>query len=69
MFEVRFENFLKKCGGTDTLIQLREGLMDVVCCIDDVVELEAKMKTTNVSNKEIKEKVFKMILSIEQNLE
>lgn len=56
------KKYIEKCGGVEKFTQCRERLMELVCAIDDVIELEAKVDLVEVSEEEIFKKVTKMVL-------
>lgn len=57
----KFREFIEKTGGINKLIELREELMEIVCAIDDVVELDAKIDSVEVSREEMFIKLMKML--------
>lgn len=61
MTKENFKRYVKECGGIEELIYSREGLMEVVCAIDEVVELEATIDSIEISEEEITRKVVNMI--------
>lgn len=55
------KKYIEKCGGVEKFIQCREKFMEIVCAIDDIIELEAKIDLVEVSEEEIFKKLTKMI--------
>lgn len=62
MTKEKFKEYVEKCGGVESFIQSREELMKLVCAIDDVIELEAKVDMVEVSEEEMFKKVTKMVI-------
>lgn len=56
----KFKEFIEKTGGINKLIEVREELMEIVCAIDDVVELDAKIDSIEVSEEEMFRKLMVM---------
>lgn len=63
-----FKKYIEECGGVEILAQCREELMELVCAIDDVIELEAKVDLVEVSEEEIFKKVTKMVILMSETI-
>lgn len=68
MTKEMFKEYIEKCGGIDKFIECREELMELVCAIDDVVELDAKMDSVEVSGEEMFEKLTTMVVGMSKML-
>ena len=56
-----FKKYIEECGGIEDFIKCREELMELVCAIDDVVEIDARIDFVEVPAEEINGKVVKML--------
>lgn len=64
MIKEKFKEYIELCGGIDKFIECREELMEIVYAIDDVVELEAKIDSVEVSGEEIFKKLTTMVVGM-----
>lgn len=69
MIKENFKKMIRETGGIENLVELREGIMELVCAIDDVIELDAKLDIVEVSDEEIFRKSLRMILEMEKILD
>lgn len=60
MDKEKFKEYIEKCGGIETFVKCREDFMNLVCAIDEVIELDAKIDSIEVSGEEIFRKVANM---------
>ena len=68
MIKENFKKMIRETGGIENLVELREGIMELVCAIDDVIEMDAKLDTIEVSDKEVLEKSLRMLLQMKKVL-
>ena len=68
MIKENFKKMIREIGGIENLVEVREGIMELVCAIDDVIEMDAKLDTVEVSDEEVFMKSLKMILEMEKVL-
>lgn len=68
MIKENFKKMIRETGGIENLVELREGIMELVCAIDDVIEMDAKLDTVEVSDEEIFRKSLRMMLEMEKVL-
>lgn len=68
MIKENFKKMIREAGGIENLVELREGIMELVCAIDDVIEMDAKLDTVKVSDEEVFRKSLRMMLEMEKVL-
>lgn len=68
MIKEAFKKTIRENDGIEKLVALREEIMELVCAIDDVVEIDAKLDVAEVSEEELFRKSLRMILLMEQIL-
>ena len=68
MIKENFKKMIRETGGIENLVELREGIMELVCAIDDVIEMDAKLDTVKVSDEEVFRKSLRMMLEMEKVL-
>lgn len=66
MVKELFKNMIRETGGIENLVELREEIMELVCAIDDVIEMDAKLDVVEVSDEEVIRKTLKMIFLMDE---
>lgn len=66
MVKENFKKMIRETGGIESLVELREEIMEFVCAIDDVIEMDAKLDTVKVSDEEVFTKTLKMVLLMDK---
>lgn len=69
MTKEKFKEYVEKCGGVESFVESRELLMELVCAMDEFIELEAKVDMVEVSEEEITKKATKMVLLMSEVFE
>lgn len=68
MIKEAFKKTIRETGGIENLVELREQIMELVCAIDDVIEIDAKLDVVEISEEELFRKSLRMTLLMEQIL-